>query len=427
MPSFSYRIKSKDDKQVSIYLSFRPQNSRSVFSRTGFTVHPSQWSNSKKRAKPVSPELKNLNNKLSELEIFLADRLNEDINLGVEITNKWLNKQIDRFNNKVPTTDLSFLLNLIDDQIGNLHLKKAKDGSMGLKKNTVKGYKDFRGVLVKYEEHIDSNIKINEFGKEEFDGFVKWLSEDKNYAKGEIGRKIKRLKGLLKYGAGKGLKLGMSLEAIDKEYSYKTKKYINVISEDEFFKILNLKGLPPYLENVRKWLLIGLNIGQRISDLQKIIEQDIRYDSDGIALIDVVQVKGEEPVTIPIILNPVIDILKHKFPYPISDQKFNDYMKEVCKRAGIDQIVKGYKMNPTTMRKELVEAPKYRLLASHDMRRSFATYHFDKGVSVNLIMKITGHKRESTFYEYIGRNPNKDHDAYNFLNAQYGRSKFENR
>jgi integrase len=417
MPSFSYRIKSKEDKQVSIYVSFRPQNSKSVFSRTGFTVHPSQWSDSKKRAKPVSPELKNLNNKLSELEIFLANRLNEDINLGVEITNKWLKKQIDRFNNKVPTTDLSYLLNLMDDQIDNLHLKKAKDGSMGLKRNTVKGYKDFREVLVKYEEHIDSKIKINGFGKEEFDGFVKWLSEDKNYAKGEIGRKIKRLKGLLKYGAGKGIKLGISLEAIDKEYSYKTKKYINVISEDEFFKILNLKGLPPYLENVRRWLLIGLNIGQRISDLQKIIKKDIRYDSDGIALIDVVQVKGEEPVTVPIILNPLVDILKHKFPYPISDQKFNVYMKEVCKRAGIDQIIKGYKMNPKTKRKELVEAPKHVLLASHDMRRSFATYHFDKGVSVNLIMKITGHKRESTFYEYIGRNPNKDHDAYNFLNA----------
>ena len=92
-------------------------------------------------------------------------------------------------------------------------------------------------------------------------------------------------------------------------------------------------------------------------------------------------------------------------------------MKEVFKRFGIDQIIKGYKMNPKTKRKELVEAPKHVLLASHDMRRSFATYHFDKGVSVNLIMKITGHKRESTFYEYIGRNPNKDHDAYNFLNA----------
>ena len=54
-------------------------------------------------------------------------------------------------------------------------------------------------------------------------------------------------------------------------------------------------------------------------------------------------------------------------------------------------------------------------LASHDMRRSFATHHYDNGSSVNLIMKITGHKRESTFYEYIGRKPKKDHDAYNFL------------
>jgi hypothetical protein len=32
-------------------------------------------------------------------------------------------------------------------------------------------------------------------------------------------------------------------------------------------------------------------------------------------------------------------------------------------------------------------------------------------------MKITGHKRESTFYEYIDRKPKKDTDAYNFLDA----------
>ena len=48
MPSFSYRIKSKDDKQVSIYVSFRPQNSKSVFSRTGFTIHPHSGATLKK-------------------------------------------------------------------------------------------------------------------------------------------------------------------------------------------------------------------------------------------------------------------------------------------------------------------------------------------------------------------------------------------
>jgi len=74
-------------------------------------------------------------------------------------------------------------------------------------------------------------------------------------------------------------------------------------------------------------------------------------------------------------------------------------------------------MNPKTKRKELVEKPKYELLASHDLRRSFSTHHYDKGVSVNLIMKIAGHTKESTFFEYIGKNPKKDFDAYNLLNA----------
>ena len=40
------------------------------------------WSTAKKRAKPVYTELKNLNNKLTELDIFLGDRLNKDINFG---------------------------------------------------------------------------------------------------------------------------------------------------------------------------------------------------------------------------------------------------------------------------------------------------------------------------------------------------------
>ena len=45
----------------------------------------------------------------------------------------------------------------------------------------------------------------------------------------------------------------------------------------------------------------------------------------------------------------------------------------------IDEIINGYKFNPSTKRKELVKAPKFELLASHDLRRSFATYHYDNG------------------------------------------------
>jgi len=417
MPSFSFRIKSKEDKQVSIYVSFRPASSPPVFSRTGLSIHPDKWSASKKRAKTNSPHAVNLNTVLSDLESFLSEQLNFDQHTGVEINNSWLKKTIERFNNKVPATDLSYLLNLLDDMINSLGHKKANDGSIGLKANTIKGYYTFRNNLIEYEKLIDQKIKINEFGKSELDGFVKWLLVDMKYANNEAGRKIKRLKGLLKFGSSKGLTLGLSLDALGSEYSYKTTKYINVINEQEFFKIAKLSGLPPYLENIKRWILIGLSIGQRISDLQKIRKENIRFDEKGNALLDIIQVKGNTSVTVPVKNQIVVSVLKHKFPYRISDQNFNKYLKEVCKRAGLTDVITGYKFNSSTKRKELVEKPKYELLASHDLRRSFANYHYDKGMPVAYIMRITGHKRESTFFEYIGKNPKKDFDAYNFLNA----------
>ena len=158
-------------------------------------------------------------------------------------------------------------------------------------------------------------------------------------------------------------------------------------------------------------------VGQRISDLLSLKKDQIRFDEKGLAMIDIKQTKGGTVVTVPVKNEIVISILKYKFPYRISDQNFNKYMKEVCKRAGLSEIVSGHKFNALSKRKELVKSPKYDLLSSHDLRRSFATYHYDKGRPVAYIMKITGHKRESTFYEYIGKNPNKDFDAYNFLNA----------
>ena len=82
MPSFSFRIKSYSDKPVSNYVSFRPPNSPPVFSRTGLFIHPNEWSESKKKAKPNSTQAKNLNSILSKLEIFLVDRLNSDTHEG---------------------------------------------------------------------------------------------------------------------------------------------------------------------------------------------------------------------------------------------------------------------------------------------------------------------------------------------------------
>ena len=51
--------------------------------------------------------------------------------------------------------------------------------------------------------------------------------------------------------------------------------------------------------------------------------------------------------------------------------------------------------------------PKYSVIGSHDLLRSFATNFFGK-LSTPIPMNITGHTREATFMSNIGRDHNKD-------------------
>lgn len=417
MATINYRIKSKENKEVSIYVYFRPSGSSVISAKTSYTVNPKNWSKSKKRAKASDPHLHNLNISLDNLVTFLSQSLNYDNQQGVEIDNKWLKKKVDEFNNKVPVSDNSYLLNFLDLSIERLDLKRANDGSQGLKKSTIKGYNTFRNILKTYEEAIGSKIRFNGLDKGFIDDFFKWLVEEKKYAKSQSSRLMKRLKKLLKEAQVEGITVSINPDLIGRDYMFKPEKVINVITEEDFIKLIEVKGLPDYLENTRKWVLIGLMIGQRVSDLLKLKKEMIRFEKENLAMIDILQQKTKTPVTVPVENHYVLNILKSNLPHKISDQRFNEYIKEVFKRAGIDNEVSGYIRNKETNRKEFITGPKYEFITSHDLRRSFASYFYDKGKPVNTIMKITGHKRESTFYEYIGRNPNKDYDAYNFLNA----------
>jgi hypothetical protein len=77
MSSIGYRLKSKENKQVSIYVYLRPPNSKVISARTGLTVNPSNWCKSKMRAKPKDPLLKSLNNNLDSISKFIPDKLNK--------------------------------------------------------------------------------------------------------------------------------------------------------------------------------------------------------------------------------------------------------------------------------------------------------------------------------------------------------------
>jgi hypothetical protein len=55
----------------------------------------------------------------------------------------------------------------------------------------------------------------------------------------------------------------------------------------------------------------------------------------------------------------VIKLLENKFPRKVSQVVFNKQFKALCRMAGINELMSGFKNNPKTRRKEIVNAPKY--------------------------------------------------------------------
>ena len=163
------------------------------------------------------------------------------------------------------------------------------------------------------------------------------------------------------------------------------------------------------LKNVRDWLIISCFTGQRISDFMRFNSEMIRIENDK-KLIEFKQVKTGKLMTVP--LHPkVIEILDKNngsFPYPISDQKYNDYLKEVCEIAGLTTMVKGSKLIETNglFRKVSKEYRKCDLVSSHIGRRSFATNFYGK-IPTTYLIYVTGHSSEEMFLNYIGKS-NKD-------------------
>lgn len=83
----------------------------------------------------------------------------------------------------------------------------------------------------------------------------------------------------------------------------------------------------------------------------------------------------------------------------ISNPKFNKYIKEIGKIAGITEPTTfSYKRGSQDI---TVKKSKCEWITTHTCRRSFCTNEYLQGTSVALIMSISGHKSTTDFFKYI--------------------------
>jgi integrase len=162
---------------------------------------------------------------------------------------------------------------------------------------------------------------------------------------------------------------------------------------DELKRMLTLK-LSPIKAGLRDIFVMASFCGLRHSDWHQIRPENI-VTQNGVEFIKAKQTKTADSIHIPV--HPIVRIILNKYqgnpPRVISNQKFNEALKEICKHEDL-------KLGKVIINGKSVEKADY--VSTHTARRSFATNaYLSKSMSVYSIMSCTGHKTESSFLKYL--------------------------
>lgn len=161
-----------------------------------------------------------------------------------------------------------------------------------------------------------------------------------------------------------------------------------------------------YLDRVRDVFCFCCFTGLRYSDAYNLRASNLREGGD-YGMICITTQKTADRLEIPVTRYAHEILEKYKGIHfengkllpVISNQKMNDYLKELCLLAGIDSIVTKTYYKGT---ERIDEAkPKYEYMSSHAARRTFVCTTLLQGIPAEVVMKITGHKSYEIMKPYI--------------------------
>lgn len=281
------------------------------------------------------------------------------------------------------------------DVFADSHIKNIEGK---VRPGTLKNFRNSLGHIKDFAKSKNVSLEIDTIGFDFHFSMVEYLKTDKKFSINTIWRINKFLRYILKFATEKGITTRPDYQS--KRFAIKPKEPdVIYLTETELQTIYNKELNNPKLERVRDLFLIGCYTGLRFSDFNRLNPNNIK-EIDGKQFFKLTTKKTNDPVFIP--LHPIVTaiIRKHKgIPKGMSNQKFNDYIKDVAELAELKELitVEETKGNLTTP----VTNFKYDLVTSHTARRSFATNAFIAGVPVLSIMQITGHRTETAFMRYI--------------------------
>lgn len=280
------------------------------------------------------------------------------------------------------------------------------------KQRTIFSYKSTLATLKTFSEKLNKELTFDDINIDFYENFTRFLTyevkhnrktkegEEKKtgYTLNTIGTQIKNIKIFMGYAYEKGYTMNATFR--NRKFHKVEETADTIYLNDRELKTLYDKNLQdnPKLDRVRDLFLIGCYTGLRFSDLSQLTPE--KFIKDGKQL-KVKTVKTGETVIIPLhwIIKEIMQKYNGELPRAISNQKMNEYLKELGELAGIDEkITLTHTKGTLSIEKTL---PKYKLMTVHTARRSAATNLYLAEVPTLSIMKITGHRTEKAFMKYI--------------------------
>jgi len=336
-----------------------------------------------------------LQNSLDSLKSKLTNLLNNrDTNEVIDST--WLKEVIN------PTSVVVELPNQLSLYFAKfLEFKKSS-----LKPSTIKKLGSIKNRVVRFE---DSHGRIyihnvdNKFSKL----FQLWCDEE-GYDHNTKLKTLKVIKTVCNHASENGLSTSAQLGTITKGLRYKKTEHIH-LNFDELDLINNTEINDERLSIAKDWLIISCYTAQRVSDFLRFTKNKV-ITLEGMNFLDISQEKTEEPVLIPLSQEVTAILEKRNGDFPpifslnVESNKaiYNKLIKEVCRMAGIKDVVSAKLKNHETKRYEIQNTPKYNAVSTHIGRRSFATNYYGK-INSALLIAATGHASEQQFLRYVGK------------------------
>jgi len=395
-------------KQTTLYLFFTYERGQRVKARTTIKVLPEQWDFHKGKYKTSLKGSLELNNELDTIANGLL-------------------KQYSKLKDERDFLDEAEIRNLLDSQLnGNKPVKrdslaraKAEFETTKQQVLTAGTLKEYRTVFKSLDDLQDKEGKrltFSSFNQAFFDRYEKFLvskdhpfiSEDepkRGLFNDTIFKYCATLKSFLQWCYENGYhQNAAAFTNIKTQIKRKHKNEIVALTEAEVFQLMDEDlSNKPRLERVRDLFCFGCFTGQRFSDIMRFSQDDF----DGTKW-DFLSIKVKKRVVVPFtgfIRNALPILEKYNYTLPvISNQKFNEYLKDIGEIAELVQPVRIIRFSG--VKEVQIRQPKYEFMSSHMARRTFVTIMLEKGVPITVVQKLTQHSDIRTLMKYESHDEN---------------------